>query len=111
MDRVLEDVAETAEEAAADQHEVARQARQLDRDRSAGLSWAEALDRQGPPGLLARMRGSRRQLGAALTRISRLLAEGMVGEGESRRAIARRIGVTHQRVTALLNHRGSSSAE
>ncbi len=111
MDQTLEEVAETAEQVAADQREVARQARQLDRDRDRGLSWGQALDRQEPPGLLARLRTGRRQLGDALTRLSQVLAHGLAAEGESRRAIARRIGVTHQRVTALLNRSVSSSAE
>lgn len=81
VDQALEEVAEAAEQVAADQHEVARQARRLDRARNRGLSWAEALDRQRPPGLLARLRDGRRQLDQALTQLSRFLANGMAGEG------------------------------
>jgi hypothetical protein len=102
----LEDVADTAEEIAAEQRQVARQARSMQRARDHGTPWADMLDRPGAgPGLLGRLKASGRQLAAATARLSQGLAEALAAEGHSDRAIARRLGVTHQRISAMLGRR------
>lgn len=101
-DLCLEAVAAVAEQVAEDQRLVARQARAIQRQRSRGRLWAEILDRQSAPHLLDRLRRNRRSLGAAATSLSQALARQLAREGESRRQIARRLGVTHQHVTNLL---------
>ena len=104
----LEQVAEIADRVAVDQRAVARQARTMQRQRERGWSWAQIMERQASPGIVERLRESRRLLAAATASLTSALASALTGEGETRRQIAGRLGVTHQRVTALLRHaRGS----
>jgi hypothetical protein len=103
MGSALEDVADAADAVADDQRTVARQARSMQRLRDCGWTWSQILDREGSPGLLTVLRGSARTLSAALGRLAHTVAQGLATEGESRRQIAQRLGVTHQRVSAMLN--------
>jgi DNA invertase Pin-like site-specific DNA recombinase len=103
MDSSLEGVAEAAEEVADQQQQVARQARSMQQRRDRGVSWARILDEQPSPTFLERLRQSCRRLTDATGRASRTLVAGLIVEGESRRKIARRLGVSHQRVSAILN--------
>lgn len=48
------------------------------------------------------LRRSTRRLTDATGRFSKLLAGGLASEGASRRQIAGRLGVSHQRITAML---------
>lgn len=70
------------------------------------MSWAEAVDgqvaRKGP---LGRLRENRRLLTRAAGRLAEGLAEGLSSEGLSHRAIAGRLGVTHQRISTILSRR------
>jgi DNA-binding NarL/FixJ family response regulator len=102
-DSSLEGVAAAAEEVADQQRQVARQARSMQHRRDRGASWARILDEQPSPTLLDRLRHSCRRLTDATGRASRTLVAGLIVEGESRRKIARRLGVSHQRVSAMLN--------
>jgi hypothetical protein len=103
MPTALEDLATTADEVADEQRAVARQARTLQRRRDRGWSWVEILDREPGSSLIGRLRRTVTQLAGATGRIAHALAADLSAEGESRRRIARRLGVTHQRVTAMLN--------
>jgi DNA-binding MarR family transcriptional regulator len=105
----LEKLATDAEEIAAQEHKVASEARAMQRLRKRGWPWARILDRERPPGLVARLRATSRLLTQLTTRFSRMLATAMVSEGHSHREIARRLGITHQRVTALLKQSTSES--
>ena len=109
MDTALADVAEAAEEVAAGQKEVARRARAMQRRRDQGWTWGRILDEERSPGLLDLLRRSGRRLTEATGGLARALAEGLRAEGSSRRHIARRLGVTHQRVSAMLNGRRRSA--
>ena len=111
VDDVLEEVASTAEEVVAEQQEVAERARHLKQERARRSSWVEAWDRQPAPSLLARLRAGSRRLAETTSRFSRVTAREMAAEGASRRAIARRLGVSHQRVTSLLNRQGAGSGD
>lgn len=98
----LEEVAETADRVADDQREVARQARVMQEQRDRGWSWAQVLDSQPSPGIIALLRNSRRTVASLASRFTVAVARELSEEGESRRQIARRFQVTHQRVSALL---------
>jgi transcriptional regulator with XRE-family HTH domain len=108
-DASLEGVAAAADEVADEQRQVAEQARSMQRRRDRGVSWARILDEEPSPTLLARLRHSGRRLTEAAGRASRTLIAGLSVEGESRRQIARRLGVSHQRISAILNHTRRSS--
>jgi DNA invertase Pin-like site-specific DNA recombinase len=105
----LEGLAAAADEVADEQRQVAQQARSMQRRRDRGVSWARILDEEPSPTLLERLRRSGRRLTEAAGRASRTLIAGLSVEGESRRQIARRLGVSHQRVSAILNHTRRSS--
>jgi hypothetical protein len=104
MHAALEELAVSADEVADDQRRVARRARAMNRQRERGRSWAEILDGESEPRLLGLLRGNTRRLAEATGRLAHTLAQGLVREGESRRQIARRLGVTHQRISAMLRH-------
>ena len=102
MDAALDEVAAAAEEVAADQRMIARRARVMQRQRADGWSWSKILDGDGEPPLIELLRRSGRRLGEAAGRFAQTMASGLSAEGESRRQIARRLHVTHQRVSAML---------
>lgn len=106
MGSVLEEVAAAADEVADDQRQVARRARAMQRRRDSGWSWARILDREPEPGILELSRHSARRLSEAVGRLAQALASGLSTEGESRRQIGRRLAVSHQRITAMLNGDG-----
>jgi transcriptional regulator with XRE-family HTH domain len=98
----LEDVASAADAVADDQRRLARLARSLQQLRDRGSSWADILDRQDGAELLRLLRGSAQRLVATLGSLARTVAHSLAAEGHSRRQIGRRLGVSHQRVSALL---------
>lgn len=102
MSGALEQVATTAESIADEQREVASQARTLERLRRRGWTWAQIFERQETPSVIALLRSSGRKLATITRLVSRVLAQGMNSEGQSRREIARRLEVTHQRVSTIL---------
>ncbi|MEW6471115.1 MAG: hypothetical protein AB1679_02505 [Actinomycetota bacterium] len=103
MGSVLREVAAAADEVATDQRRVARRAREMQRQRDLGWSWGQILDREAAPSLLELLRRSGRRVASATACVAQTLVSGLSQEGESRRQIGRRLGVTHQRVTAMLN--------
>lgn len=103
MVSVLEAVATAADDVADDQRTVARKARSMQRRRDRGWSWARVLDAEAAPGLLELLRRSTRRLAQQTSRLARTLAAGLHDEGDSFRQIGRRLGVTHQRVSAMLS--------
>ena len=111
MSSPLEEVAAAAEEVAAEQRQIARVARAMQRRRDRGQSWATILDAEPVPGLVQRLRGGAQRLADVAARFRLALAQGMHREGESHRAIAGRLGVSHQRVTTLLNELSDAAAE
>jgi hypothetical protein len=110
LSTALDDLAEAADEAADDQRAVARRARTMQAQRDRGWSWSRILDREPAPGLVALLRRSGRRVGEATASFTRRLALGLTEEGETRRHIGRRLGVTHQRVTAMLDGHGGNAA-
>ena len=102
MRTVLEDVASAADDIADDQRLVARRARQMQRRRDAGWSWAQILDWEPEPKILDLLRRSGRRLSEALGALAQAMASGLSSEGESRRQVGRRLAVSHQRVTTML---------
>jgi hypothetical protein len=102
----LEEVARAADAAAGEQRRIAQRARAMARQRARGWPWARVLDEEPEPGLLRLMRTSAGRLTEAASRFGLALARALTAEGESRRQVARRLGVTHQRVSAILRNGG-----
>src|SRR5437879_6236025 len=93
MGTAFEELADAADGVADDQREIARQARAMQRQRDRGWSWTTILDRRTGPGLFELLRRSTARLAEATSRFGRALAEGLSDEGQSRRQVARRLGV------------------
>jgi transcriptional regulator with XRE-family HTH domain len=102
MSSALDEVAVVADKVADDQRRVARRARTMQRQRAMGWSWAKILDAEDGPPLVDVLRRSGRRLAEATGRLAQALAAGLTAEGESHRQVARRLGVTHQRISAML---------
>jgi hypothetical protein len=103
MSTPLEDVVAAAEETAAEQRRIAQVARTMERHRTRGSSWAEVLDREDGANLVDLLRRSGRRIGDATAAFTHALAAELHAEGASHRTIARRLGVSHQRVSMMLD--------
>src|SRR5712692_109542 len=99
----LDEVADAADQTALDQQRLARRARSMSRQRRLGWSWSQILQRERQPGLLVLMARSARRLHAVSGRFRPALGRALVDEGLSTRQIAKTFGVTHQRISAMLN--------
>jgi transcriptional regulator with XRE-family HTH domain len=104
----LQEVAAVADEVAEDQRQIARKARTMQRQRDRGLPWSTVLNGESVPIVLQLLRRSTRRLTEVAGGFARTIADGLSHEGYSRRQIARRLGVSHQRVSALMNGRRRS---
>jgi hypothetical protein len=105
MTRVMEDIAIEADGIAEEQRHVARNARTMQRKLDRGMTWSKVLGDEQPVHLLERLRSSSRKLVKLTGHLALTIAKALTHEGESRRKIANRLGVTHQRVTAMLRNR------
>ncbi len=103
--RALTEVAEAADEVALDQQRLARRARSMKRQSQLGRSWSQILQRERQPGLLLLLNRSARRLHEVSGRFRPALGRVLTSEGLSTRQIAKLFGVTHQRISAMLNRR------
>jgi hypothetical protein len=101
---ILDGLAETVEKNARDERLLARQLRQLRAGRAAGRSWHTLLDGERGARLLELPTQILRRATEVSVVVRRRLAAGLRSEGATVPAIARRFGVTHQRISALLRN-------
>lgn len=107
----LDEVAAAADAVADEQRTVARTARDMQRARDRGVPWSTILDRERAAGVVEVLRRSAHRLRAVSTALMALLARGLASEGESRRRIAGRLGVSHQRITSMLRADGGAAGD
>src|SRR5256885_15920817 len=105
MSNALKELAVAADEIADDQRRIARAARSMERLRDRGWSWSKIVDGQRSPTIVDLLRRSGRRLSDATARFTRALAAELGEEGESHRQIGRRLGVTRQRVSAVVDEK------
>jgi Homeodomain-like domain len=103
----LDHLAENAERTSAEQQLIADSARAMTEEHRRGRSWAAILAGEGQPSVLALLGTSLRRLSQTSSRVRAAVAAALVKEGLSTRQIAAHLGVTHQRISAMLNRHKS----
>ena len=99
----LDHLADSAEKTSAEQQVIADSARAMSEERRRGRAWGAILASEGQPPILALLGSSLRRLTQTSARVRTAVAATLVKEGHSTRQIASYLGVTHQRVSAMLN--------
>lgn len=108
---MLDHLADAADAVATDQRDLARKARTAGRRRRQGWSLSRILDQESKPGMLALLARSARRLTDASGFFRKAVADGLAEEGLSTRAIAHRLGVSHQRVSAMRTRGGAAGTD
>lgn len=98
----LEELARAADETAREQHRLARRARDMARQRGRGRAWSSILESEKHPGALEMLGASARRLASVGGQFRLALGRALTAEGRTTRQIAKELGVTHQRVSAML---------
>lgn len=102
----IDELADAIEANASDERLLARRLRRLRSGRAAGRSWRRLLDSEPDPGALAIVGRILARMSSTSGGLRRTMAQAVHGEGETVAEIARRFGVTHQRISTIL--RGTS---
>ena len=102
MAGALEELALAADETVRDQQRLARRARDMLRQRGRGRAWLSILKSEKQPGALELLGASTRRLASIGGRFRLALGRTLTAEGRSTRQVANDLGVTHQRVSAML---------
>jgi hypothetical protein len=103
----LDHLAESAERTSAEQQLIADSARAMTEEHRRGRSWAAILSGEGQPSVLGLLGSSLRRMSETSSRVRAAVASALVKEGLSTRQIAAHLGVTHQRISAMLNRNRS----
>lgn len=103
----LDELAGVIDVNAADEKLLARRIRRLGAAHVAGSSWSSALAAEPSPGTLALSSRILSRFGAASGTLRRSLAVALRREGMTVPAIAKAFGVTHQRVSVILQGGGA----
>jgi len=83
--------------------DILERARHIDRQLRAGTAWAAIVEAEEPPLIVELLTESIERLHTASSRFRRAEAHALHTQGLSRQDIARRFGVSRQRVSTLLN--------
>ena len=105
MATAFSEVADTAEEVATEQRQVAREARSLDRQQRRGASWTQLTAGRSFGDVFALLASSIKQLLSVTTLLRSAVVTALMREGMSLRQIATRLGVSHQRLSAIRRQR------
>lgn len=103
----LDTVADAAEESAQDQRDAAGAARGLAQERRSGRSATDAELTDQVRSLLSRLGASARRVAGAVTSLRSGWIRSMLAEGRSIRQAAQLLGVSHQRVSAVVRGRAA----
>ena len=103
----LNHLAENAERTSAEQQLIADSARAMTEEHQRGRSWAAIMAGEGQPSVVVLLGSSLRRLSETSSRVRGAVAAALVKEGLSTRQIAAHLGVTHQRISAMLNRNKS----
>lgn len=99
---VLEEAADTLDQAASDARTEAGRLRHLRRQRARGRPWREVLGGGVARGLLEELALTAGQISGVGGRLRRAIVQALLGEGQRVKQIAESLGVSHQRVSRVL---------
>jgi len=100
---VLDEVADDLEEAAADNRTAARQLRRLGARRRQGHAWRDVLVSTTTREILGHVADVASRVATATGRLRRAVIHSLRAEGARVGEIAEHLGVSHQRVSRLIN--------
>ncbi len=106
VDQALIELLEVLDNTAAEQRLLIERVQALQAARKEGRGWSEALAGEETPGTVQLISSMLAGLSVASGRLRRDLVVALREEGATIPAIARRFGVTHQRVSSLLRQAG-----
>lgn len=106
----LDEVADELDRSARDTSAVARRVRRLRRARAKGRSPRELFEAEPARSLLGRLASGSARLAAATGLLRRTVARALFEDGLRVGEIAQRLGVSHQRVSKLINHQGGEGS-
>jgi AraC-like DNA-binding protein len=99
----FEETADTLDRAAANTAIAARRVRHLRGERMRGRPWREVLGRREGRSLLELVGAAASQLSSTAGRLRRAIAHALLADGLRVNQIADVLGVSHQRISRLLN--------
>ena len=105
MATAFTEVADIAEGVAAEQKQLARDARALDRQQRRGASWRQLTADRSLRNLFDLLASSTKQLLEVTGLLRTAAVTALAHEGMSLRQIASRLGVSHQRLSAIRRRR------
>ena len=98
----IDDVSSAVEENVHDETDLLAELVQVRRDRVAGVPLQDALGGTSRPRVLVLMNGVVDRITLASARLRHAVITGLVKDGESVTSVAKRLGVTHQRISSIL---------
>src|SRR5215210_2418829 len=103
MGRPLVELADTADEVAADSQEIAGKLRKMDLQREQGWTWKQIIDRDTTPRLPEVISRVSKRLGAIGRKHQETRAAGVGSEGRTHGRIAEYFQISRQRISKLLS--------
>jgi hypothetical protein len=103
MGRPLVELADTADEVAADTQQIAGKLRKMEEQREQGWTWKQIIDRDTAPRLPELITRASRRLATVGRRLQETIANGLASEGRSHGRIAEYFNISRQRISKLLS--------
>ena len=109
MGRPLNDLADTADEVAADTQQIAGKLRKMDAQREQGWTWKQIIDRDTGPRLPELISRASRKLATVGRNLQETVAQGLASEGRSHGRIAEYFNISRQRISKLLSRQAANN--
>lgn len=103
-------IAEVGEETARDAEQISQLSREASKERSSGASITESLASGRPQEILSQVERTAKRLMVAGGTLRKALVSGLSREGMGVSAVSRLFGVSHQRISALMQKSRAGTA-